>query len=129
MVKYDGCLSAIAPFSGRLGLYIEGSVSPPIADVDIKILAAGDSQHISLRKGELALQTITGTDGSFVGGPLYDDITYIVEASKVSIWHLFIEPISEFFNKRHFPICYLQLVQLFFVFKISLLSVNILILY
>ncbi|KAI4319166.1 hypothetical protein MLD38_032798 [Melastoma candidum] len=82
LVKSDGCQSEIAPFSGRVGLYIEGSVSPALAGVDIKILAAGDSQYISLRKGESAIQTITGKDGSFVGGPLYDDIAYTVEASK-----------------------------------------------
>ncbi|XP_030454773.2 uncharacterized protein LOC115676056 [Syzygium oleosum] len=82
LVTNDGCQSSIAPFSGRLGLYIEGSVSPPISGVDVKVIAAGDSENAPLRKGEAALRTTTGSDGSFVGGPLYDDITYNIEVSK-----------------------------------------------
>lgn len=66
-----------------MGLYIKGSVSPPLSDVHIKILAAGDSRIAQLKDGELVLETTTGKDGSFVGGPLYDEITYSVEASKV----------------------------------------------
>ncbi|GLU07247.1 hypothetical protein SLE2022_242110 [Rubroshorea leprosula] len=81
-VADDGCQAPIPPFSGRLGLYIEGSVTPPISGANIKIFAADDSQLASLRKGELAFETATGPDGSFVGGPLYDDITYDVKASK-----------------------------------------------
>ncbi|PKI33915.1 hypothetical protein CRG98_045697 [Punica granatum] len=36
LVIHGGCQSSIAPFMGRPGLYIEGSVSPPVSDVDIK---------------------------------------------------------------------------------------------
>lgn len=82
LVADDGCQSSAPPFSARPGLYIEGSVSPPLPDVHIKITAAGESPNALLRKGELALQTTTGLDGIFVGGPLYDDISYTVEASK-----------------------------------------------
>ncbi|BFG23849.1 hypothetical protein CerSpe_101230 [Prunus speciosa] len=82
IVTNDGCQASIPPFSGRLGLYIKGSVSPPLSDVHIKILAAGDSLIAQLKDGELVLETTTGKDGSFVGGPLYDEITYSVEASK-----------------------------------------------
>ncbi|BBG92681.1 Carbohydrate-binding-like fold, partial [Prunus dulcis] len=82
VVTNDGCQASIPPFSGRLGLYIKGSVSPPLSDVHIKILAAGDSRIAQLKDGELVLETTTGKDGSFVGGPLYDEITYSVEASK-----------------------------------------------
>lgn len=71
-------------FNGRLGLYIEGSVSPSISGVNIRIIAAGDSQNAPLKKDELALETSTGPDGVFVGGPLYDDISYTLEGSKVS---------------------------------------------
>ncbi|KAL9435513.1 hypothetical protein AB3S75_021731 [Citrus x aurantiifolia] len=78
----DGCQALIPTFSGRLGLYTEGSVSPPLSGVNIRIIAAEDSQIASLKKGHLALETSTGADGSFIGGPLYDDITYNVEASK-----------------------------------------------
>lgn len=83
MVTNDGCQAPIPQFSGRPGLYIKGSVSPPLSGVEIRVLAAGDSQIAQLKKGELVLETTTGVDGSFVAGPLYDDIDYNVEASKV----------------------------------------------
>ncbi|GAV83060.1 CarboxypepD_reg domain-containing protein [Cephalotus follicularis] len=81
-VANDGCQASIPEFSGRLGLYIDGSVSPPLSGVYIRTMAAEDSHITSLKKGELALETTTGADGSFVTGPLYDDITYNVGASK-----------------------------------------------
>ncbi|GLT64134.1 hypothetical protein SLA2020_366440 [Shorea laevis] len=81
-VTNDGCQASIPPFSARLGLYIEGSVSPPLSGVHIRILAAGDSHIAALKSSELVLETTTKMDGSFIGGPLYDDITYSVEASK-----------------------------------------------
>lgn len=76
LVANDGCQSSVPPFAGRHGLYIEGSVTPPISQVFIQIIAAEDSHVASLRKGEYVLKTHTGEDGSFVAGPLYDDITY-----------------------------------------------------
>ncbi|CAH1417541.1 unnamed protein product [Lactuca virosa] len=81
-VAENGCQASVPPFSGRLGLYIEGSVSPPLPDVVIRIIAAGDSQNGQIKKNELAFSTTTNTDGLFVVGPLYDDITYHIEASK-----------------------------------------------
>ncbi|XP_004288537.1 PREDICTED: nodal modulator 1 [Fragaria vesca subsp. vesca] len=87
VVNNDGCQAMIPTFDGRLGLYIKGSVSPPLSDVHIKIIAAGDSHIAQLKEGELVVETATATDGSFVGGPLYDDITYNVEASKLG-YHL-----------------------------------------
>ncbi|KAL4202422.1 hypothetical protein AMTRI_Chr02g263630 [Amborella trichopoda] len=86
-VATDGCQTAIAPFVGRLGLYIEGSVSPPILGVNIRIIASGDSSNTPLQKGELALETSTGSDGLFSAGPLYDDTSYVIEASR-SGYHL-----------------------------------------
>lgn len=80
-VSQNGCQAAIPLFSGRLGLYIEGSVSPPLSDVYIRIIAGADSQN-ALKADEVVLETTTGEDGVFIGGPLYDDITYNVEASK-----------------------------------------------
>lgn len=80
---YDQCQAIIEPIAGRTGLYIEGSVSPALSGVDIKIIAATNSRHAPLLKGESALETKTGEDGSFVAGPLYDDTTYEIEASKV----------------------------------------------
>ncbi|KAK2968332.1 hypothetical protein RJ640_021721 [Escallonia rubra] len=82
MVSGDGCQDSVPPFVGRLGLYIEGSVSPPLSDVHISVIAMEDSPNAAIKKGELAVETTTATDGSFVGGPLYDDITYSIEASK-----------------------------------------------
>lgn len=83
----DGCYATNPPFVGRLGLYIVGSVSPPISDVDIKIFASGNNGNSMLKKDDLALETITGKDGFFNGGPLYDDVDYYVAASKVcAIW-------------------------------------------
>ncbi|GMH30789.1 hypothetical protein Nepgr_032632 [Nepenthes gracilis] len=81
-IIHDGCQDLIPSFFGRLGLYIEGSVSPPLSDVNIRIVAAGDSYNAQLKKGELALEATTGPDGIFIGGPLYNDINYTVEASK-----------------------------------------------
>ncbi|KAH9626869.1 hypothetical protein KSS87_002269 [Heliosperma pusillum] len=82
IVAHEGCLAPVPIFTGRLGLYIEGSVSPPISGVSMRIIAAGDSHNAPLKKGELAHETTTGPDGVFLAGPLYDDISYTVEASK-----------------------------------------------
>ncbi|XP_042053548.1 nodal modulator 1-like [Salvia splendens] len=81
-VEQDGCQAPIASFSGRLGLYIEGSVSPPLSDVNIRVVAEGDSPVSHLKRGDTALKTTTRTDGLFGAGPLYDDISYSVDASK-----------------------------------------------
>lgn len=81
-VLSDGCQAAIPTIVGRLGMYVEGSVSPPLDGVNIRIIAAGDSIHSPLRTGDLALVTETGADGSFSAGPLFEDILYNVEASK-----------------------------------------------
>ncbi|PIN15609.1 Metalloproteinase-related collagenase pM5 [Handroanthus impetiginosus] len=82
LVAEDGCQASVAPFSGRLGLYLEGSVSPPLSHVQIRVLADGDSHISPLKQGDIALETITGEDGLFLAGPLYDDIGYSIEASK-----------------------------------------------
>ncbi|XP_058008575.1 uncharacterized protein LOC110645700 isoform X2 [Hevea brasiliensis] len=82
LVTNDGCQAPIPMFSGHPGLYIEGSVSPPLSGVYVKIIAEEDSCTTPLKKDETALETTTGIDGSFIAGPLYDDITYRVETSK-----------------------------------------------
>ncbi|KAG5567843.1 hypothetical protein RHGRI_003128 [Rhododendron griersonianum] len=81
-VIQDGCQASVPIFSGRPGMYIEGSVSPPLSGVYMRVIAAGDSRYVPLKKGDVALETVTGTDGFYVGGPLYDDISYSIEASK-----------------------------------------------
>ncbi|KAF9593191.1 hypothetical protein IFM89_020487 [Coptis chinensis] len=74
------------PFSsGRSGLYIEGSVSPPISGVDIRVVTLDNSGDAPLQKGELVLETTTEPDGFFIGGPLYDDADYEIEASKLRL--------------------------------------------
>ncbi|KAJ6823851.1 nodal modulator 3 [Iris pallida] len=86
-VTTDGCQANIPTITGRIGLYLEGSVSPPISGVNIRILAAGKSSYALLNEGDLAMVTETGEDGSFVAGPLYDDTSYSIEASKAG-YHL-----------------------------------------
>ncbi|KAL6494630.1 hypothetical protein OROGR_031430 [Orobanche gracilis] len=81
-VAQGGCQAPIAPFSGRLGLYIEGTVSPPLSYVYIRVLAQTDSHISTLKQGDTALEVTTGADGLYLAGPLYDDIGYSVEASK-----------------------------------------------
>ncbi|WOL10268.1 nodal modulator 1 [Canna indica] len=86
-VAVDGCQASIPPIIGRVGLYIEGSVSPALDGVSIRVFAMENSNYVSLQKGDLAFETETGTDGSFEAGPMYDDISYKVEASKTG-YHL-----------------------------------------
>ncbi|XVF72762.1 hypothetical protein PTKIN_Ptkin12aG0146400 [Pterospermum kingtungense] len=81
-VTNDGCQASVPPFSGRPGLYLEGSVSPPIFGVRILVIAGEDGGIASVKKGGVVLETATEEDGSFVAGPLYDDITYNIKASK-----------------------------------------------
>ncbi|RAL42059.1 hypothetical protein DM860_011842 [Cuscuta australis] len=78
----EDCPPVIPPFYGRIGLYIEGSVSPPLSDINIKIIAAGESHSAPLKQGDVAAEASTGVDGFYVAGPLYDDVNYHVEASK-----------------------------------------------
>ncbi|CAM8928070.1 unnamed protein product [Rhodiola kirilowii] len=91
-VVNGGCQGHLQPFLGRLGLYIEGSVSPPISGVQIKIISTGDSLNSPLITGEVAIETETGTNGVFIGGPLYDDVGYNVEASKPGYYLKPLEP-------------------------------------
>ncbi|EPS72179.1 hypothetical protein M569_02578, partial [Genlisea aurea] len=81
-VAYDGCQGRIAPFSGREGLYIEGSVSPPTSRVHIRILAERTSEVSNLKQGDTAIETFTDEGGLFLAGPLYDDISYTITATK-----------------------------------------------
>lgn len=82
-VSANGCQDAVPSITAKMGLYLEGSVSPATPDVHITILAAGNSKYAMLKKGDIATETKTNSDGSFFAGPLYEDIGYEVEASKV----------------------------------------------
>uniref|UniRef100_A0A453EWF4 Uncharacterized protein n=1 Tax=Aegilops tauschii subsp. strangulata TaxID=200361 RepID=A0A453EWF4_AEGTS len=86
-VSASGCQDAVPSITAKMGLYLEGSVSPATPDVRITILAAGNSKYAMLKKGDIATETKTNSDGSFFAGPLYEDIVYEVEASKAG-YHL-----------------------------------------
>lgn len=84
-MSVNGCQDTVPQITAKAGLYLEGSVSPATSDVDIKIISAGKSNYAHLNKGDVATETKTDSDGSFFAGPLYNDIEYKVEASKVRI--------------------------------------------
>lgn len=81
-VMQDGCQPEIPLFTGRFGMYIEGSISPPLSGVYIRVIATEDSRSSNVKQGDLVLETTTGVDGHYVVGPLYDDTNYKIEASK-----------------------------------------------
>jgi hypothetical protein len=82
-VSVNGCQDTVPSISAKTGVYVEGSISPATLDVYIKIVAAGKSNYAQLKEGDVASETKTNSEGSFIAGPLYDDIEYKVEASKV----------------------------------------------
>jgi hypothetical protein len=82
-VATDGCQLYVEVFNGRPGIYITGHVIPPLAGVNITVVAEKESQGGVLKEGATALWTVTGNDGSYVAGPLYDDATYSTHASLV----------------------------------------------
>ncbi|XWS76670.1 hypothetical protein CRYUN_Cryun01aG0197400 [Craigia yunnanensis] len=49
---------------------------------EYSIIAGEEGSIASVKKGGVVLETATEADGSFVAGPLYDDITYNIKASK-----------------------------------------------
>ncbi|CAM6102957.1 unnamed protein product [Calypogeia fissa] len=81
-VETDSCQPEISVFNGRPGVYIAGSVVPPLAGVNITISPQRDSEAGSLKSGEIALWTLSEEDGTFRAGPLYDDTGYSVQAMK-----------------------------------------------
>ncbi|KAJ4775918.1 Nodal modulator 1 [Rhynchospora pubera] len=81
-VATSECQKHVAPIVGKPGLYLQGSVTPPLSGVKIQIISLGKSSYTQLQEGSLAAETDTNSDGVFSAGPLYDDISYKVEASK-----------------------------------------------
>ncbi|KAJ3691869.1 hypothetical protein LUZ61_021033 [Rhynchospora tenuis] len=81
-VATSECQKHVAPIVGKPGLYLQGSVTPPLSGVKIQIISLGKSSYTQLQEGNLAAETETNSDGVFSAGPLYDDISYKVEASK-----------------------------------------------
>ncbi|XP_078158461.1 carbohydrate-binding-like fold [Carex rostrata] len=81
-VATSGCQKPVALIVGKAGLYLQGSVTPPLSGVKIQIISSGKSSYAQLQEGDLAAETETKSDGVFSAGPLYDDINYKIEASK-----------------------------------------------
>ncbi|KAL3685286.1 hypothetical protein R1sor_003308 [Riccia sorocarpa] len=81
-VETDGCQPEIPVFIGRPGVYISGTVSPPLAGVNLTVIAEGDSSVGRLSAGDVVTWTLTGEEGAFTAGPLYDDTSYKVLAEK-----------------------------------------------
>lgn len=80
----DGHQKNIPVFYGRPGIYVKGSVVPALAGVSITLVSEKNSQAGGLKAGEVAISTVTGSDGKYVAGPLYDDTTYASQAALVS---------------------------------------------
>jgi hypothetical protein len=64
-------------------MYVKGSVVPALAGVQISVIAEKDSPAGGLKTGEIAVSAATGSDGTYVAGPLYDDTTYFSQAALV----------------------------------------------
>lgn len=82
-VTVEGKQPQIPLFQGRPGIYVKGSVTPALDDVKITVVSEKHSLAGGLKAGEVAVSTVTGSDGTYVAGPLYDDTTYITRAALV----------------------------------------------
>ncbi|XP_024394078.1 uncharacterized protein [Physcomitrium patens] len=80
-VTVEGKQPQIPLFQGRPGIYVKGSVTPALDDVKITVVSEKHSLAGGLKAGEVAVSTVTGSDGTYVAGPLYDDTTYITRAA------------------------------------------------
>ncbi|KFM75821.1 Nodal modulator 3, partial [Stegodyphus mimosarum] len=68
----DDCLENAVEIIGKKGLFLNGSVTPPLGGVSIKVLVK--------KTHELYTETITDDTGKFLVGPLEDESDYIVNA-------------------------------------------------
>eukprot|EP00850_Spirogloea_muscicola_P008156 SM000043S15784 [mRNA] locus=s43:149855:159159:+ [translate_table: standard] len=78
----DDCEPEILPFEARPGVYINGSVSPALEGVNISVITTTGSLNAGWVADEEVLWATSGPDGLFFAGPLYDDATYALKASK-----------------------------------------------
>jgi len=76
------CPSPIPPFHARPGLYLSGTVSPPLEGIQISIFVSEDSKVKRETSGEPLMFVLTDASGHYKAGPLYDDQTYRVLATK-----------------------------------------------
>lgn len=60
-ISIESCPGASAEFEGREGIFIQGEITPPFADVSvtIKLLAEGDSQQ------EKTIDVLTDNRGAY----------------------------------------------------------------
>lgn len=68
----DDCLENAVEIIGKIGLFLNGTIEPPIEGVNIKVFVK-DS-------GNLFAETVTDETGSFLVGPLEDESDYLVNA-------------------------------------------------
>ncbi|GFT64984.1 nodal modulator 2 [Nephila pilipes] len=68
----DDCMENAVEIIGKKGLFLNGSVTPAIEGVTIKVLLK--------KTNELYTETLTDNNGSFLVGPLEDESDYIVTA-------------------------------------------------
>ncbi|EFJ25434.1 hypothetical protein SELMODRAFT_414113 [Selaginella moellendorffii] len=78
----DGCQPRVPSFAERPAVYVTGSIVPALEAVNIVITAEKESKIGLLKAGEVAMKVLTGDDGVFAAGPLYDDTPYMVHADK-----------------------------------------------
>lgn len=71
------------PFQARWGVYLEGTIDPPISGVNVSVVTDTESKAAEWPAGE-TVEWGLSHEGKFKVGPLYDDATYHLEASKVS---------------------------------------------
>jgi len=76
------CPSPIPAFHARPGLYLSGTVSPALEGIQISVFVAEDSKVKRENPGEALTTVLTDASGHYKAGPLYDDQTYRVLATK-----------------------------------------------
>ena len=69
----EECVHGIK-FEAKRGLVLSGSIDPPTADVQIKVTNVETKEEVAV--------LLTDAQGKYKVGPLYDDQTYEIEASK-----------------------------------------------
>jgi len=73
------CVNTLPQFEGRPGLFLEGSISPPVDSAHVVVYSF---QGTSRQEAKLLLETTTTKDGKYNVGPLHDDRSYYAELTK-----------------------------------------------
>jgi len=69
----DVCPTSVPPFAARPGLFLSGSVTPPVSGAQVTVTDNSDSG--------VAVQVTVDNTGAYRAGPLYDDKDYSVDLS------------------------------------------------